>query len=284
MKTTSKDYYKILGVPKNAADLEIKKAFRKLAMERHPDHNRDDPEAGEKFKEITEAYGVLMDPVKRREYDAFRSDRFAGRPGASSQFNYSQQDIFENMFRQAFGRDIFEDLNKEFSRSGYRAGNSFFETLLFGGMAGNLGRLLGMIPGPIGKLGYGLRVLQALGSSLFALNQMRKAGLAGQARTDETQPAPSVLDSLKGLFGQGGSPVGEGQDLNIHMQISIPPEEARLGTKKKISYKTNDGIEELAIHIPPGILSGGKPRWQEIGLQKNGPRGDLILSVKVESP
>ncbi|MBI4383240.1 MAG: J domain-containing protein [Nitrospinae bacterium] len=284
MKTATKDYYKILGVPKNAADQEIKKAFRKLAMEHHPDHNRDDPEAEEKFKEITEAYGVLMDPVKRREYDNFRSDYFTGRQDASSRFNYSQQDIFENMFRQTFGRDIFEELNKEFSRSGYRAGNSFFETLLFGGVAGSLGRLLGMIPGPIGKLGYGLRVLQALGSSLIALNQMRKAGTAEPNPTGETKPEPSVLDSLKGFFGQGGSPATGERDLNIHMQISILPEEARLGTKKKISYKANDGTEQLAIQIPPGIRSGGKLRLKEKGLKKNDRRGDLILSIKVESP
>ena len=109
-----KDYYKILGVPENAGDAEIKKAWRKLAMEWHPDHNQDDTRrAEEKFKEITEAYGVLMDPLKRREYDRFRTFSGAGDP---SHFGYSQNDIFENMFRQGFGRDIFSEMNKEFSK------------------------------------------------------------------------------------------------------------------------------------------------------------------------
>ena len=74
----SKDYYKLLGVAKDASADEIKKAFRKLAMQYHPDRNSA-PEAEAKFKEINEAYAVLSDPEKRKQYDMFGSDGFGQR-------------------------------------------------------------------------------------------------------------------------------------------------------------------------------------------------------------
>ena len=141
-----KDYYKILEVPENATDTEIKKTFRKLALENHPDHHPDDPQSEDRFKDITEAYGVLIDPAKRREYDLFRAATLSGKGPGPGQFNYSQQDIFENMFRQGFSSDIFEELNREFARSGFRSGNPFFQFMLFGGAIGGLTRILGMIP------------------------------------------------------------------------------------------------------------------------------------------
>ena len=73
-----KDYYKILSVAENSTDTEIKKSYRKLALEHHPDHNKNDPNSEEKFKQITESYGVLIDPLKRKEYDRFRADHLAG--------------------------------------------------------------------------------------------------------------------------------------------------------------------------------------------------------------
>jgi len=74
-----KDYYKILGVKKRASDEEIKKAYRKLAMKFHPDHTKGDKTAEEKFKKISEAYAVLSDKEKRRQYDTFGSDGFQQR-------------------------------------------------------------------------------------------------------------------------------------------------------------------------------------------------------------
>ena len=72
------NYYRILGVAENASQDEIKKAYRKLALKYHPDRNRNNPEAEEKFKQITEAYEVLSDPKKREQYDAMRRGAFAG--------------------------------------------------------------------------------------------------------------------------------------------------------------------------------------------------------------
>ena len=166
-----KDYYKILDVAENASDTEIKKSYRKLALEHHPDHNKNDPNSEEKFKQITEAYGVLIDPLKRKEYDRFRADHLAGRTNEYSQFRYTQQDIFEEMLRKGFGKDVFEELNREFSKSGFRSGNSFFQTTLMGGALGGIVRVLGMIPGPIGRVGQGLRIAHMVGTSLFALKK-----------------------------------------------------------------------------------------------------------------
>ena len=130
MKTHTKDYYLILGVSEQASEVEIKKTYRKLALEHHPDRNPNDPKSEERFKDITEAYGVLMDPAKRKEYDLFRKNPFGGAQGGP-QFRYSQQEIFENMFRQAFGKDIFNDLNTDFKQSGFRGGPDFFGAVFF---------------------------------------------------------------------------------------------------------------------------------------------------------
>ena len=88
MPTSTKDFYKILGVAESASQDEIKKAYRKLAKEHHPDANPDDPQAAERFKEIGEAYSVLSDPEKRKQYDRMRKfgglGGFGGRGGAGA--------------------------------------------------------------------------------------------------------------------------------------------------------------------------------------------------------
>jgi molecular chaperone DnaJ len=116
---TTKDYYQLLGVPENASADEIKKAYRRLAKQNHPDANRNDPQAAERFKEIGEAYGILSDDAKRKQYDQMRKNPFAGfgfggqtgrrpaeQPGASEvRFNFDDLgdvgglgDIFSSLF------------------------------------------------------------------------------------------------------------------------------------------------------------------------------------------
>lgn len=94
-----KDYYKVLGVPKDATDAEIKKAYRKLAREFHPDANKGDDKAEERFKEISEANDILGDSKKRKEYDEaralFGNGGFrAGPGGAGGNFNFDLGDLF----------------------------------------------------------------------------------------------------------------------------------------------------------------------------------------------
>lgn len=275
MKTHTKDYYRILGVAETASPEEIKKAYRKLAVETHPDRNPNDPKAEDRFKAITEAYGVLMDPKKRQEYDLFRR-LGGGRSG--QQFNYTQQEIFENMFRQAFGRDMFNNLNRDFQQSGFRHGTNFFETLLFTGAAGTLARLLRMIPGPIGKIGTGLWVLQSVGATLYTMNRRRKAQAQAEGREDASQPG--LFQKVKGLFVKPETDTQQNA-LNLHFKITIRSEEAREGTKKELTYKVGESTERLLVAIPAGIQPGGRLRIRNKGQRQGDRRGDVILTVDV---
>ncbi len=101
MPSTKRDYYEILGVPRNASQEEIKKAFRRLARKYHPDINKS-PEAQEKFKEINEAYQVLSDPEKRKLYDQFGHSAFEG-AGAKEQVNFQDFPSLEEILRDFFG-------------------------------------------------------------------------------------------------------------------------------------------------------------------------------------
>ena len=122
---SEKDYYKTLGVEKKASEEEIKKAYRKLAMKYHPDRNKGDKKAEEKFKEISEAYAVLSDKEKRKQYDTFGSSGFQQR--------YSQEDIFRgfdfsNIFREfgfGAGGGGFE---RSFRRQGRASGGRQYRT------------------------------------------------------------------------------------------------------------------------------------------------------------
>jgi molecular chaperone DnaJ len=104
---TKRDYYEILGVTKTASAEEIKKAYRKVAMQYHPDRNPGDKEAEEKFKEAAEAYEVLSDDNKKAKYDRFGHQAFApGSGGFSGSANVNMEDIF-SQFGDIFGDDIF---------------------------------------------------------------------------------------------------------------------------------------------------------------------------------
>ena len=273
-----KDYYFILKVPTDCSSQEeIKKSFRKLALDLHPDHNPDDSESEERFKEVTEAYGVLSDPLKKSEYDRFRADYLAGRTTSSSNFHYSQEDIFASMFRGKNTREIFEELNREFSRSGFRSGNSFFQSLFFGGAVGGLGRILRMVPGPIGKIGMGLKLAQVVGSSLYAIHKMNQQKQTQSGQTVSQKSKNPLTNGMKAMFGK------KEVSLDLDFYISIPPVEALNGTRKKISYQVNGKTEQLMVRIPPNFLSGGKLRIKDKGKINAGKRGDLILSIHIDS-
>lgn len=128
-----KDYYKILGVSKDVSDEDLKKAYRKLAMKYHPDQNQGDKKAEESFKEVNEAYAVLSDKEKRRQYDMFGADGFQQR--------FSQEDIFSSfdfgqVFREfGFGSEdvlgrIFGGMGgrRPSGRGGYYSGGPFGRT------------------------------------------------------------------------------------------------------------------------------------------------------------
>ena len=126
METQKRDYYEVLGVGRNATAEEVKRAYRKLAVKFHPDKNPDDPNAEEKFKELGEAYDVLMDPEKRAAYDRFGHAAFAS--GGAGFGRGAFHDPFE-IFREVFGGGGF--------------GGGIFETFFGGGGAGSEDRRRG---------------------------------------------------------------------------------------------------------------------------------------------
>src|SRR5438552_18949386 len=105
MPTTKRDYYEVLGVARGVHEDEIKRAYRKLSVKFHPDKNPDDPEAEEKFKELGEAYDVLMDGEKRSAYDRFGHAAFSQGTGFRGGF-HDPFDIFREVF--SGGGGIFE--------------------------------------------------------------------------------------------------------------------------------------------------------------------------------
>lgn len=127
-----KDYYKILGVDRKASDDDIRKAYRKLAKQYHPDYNPDNKGAEERFKEINEAYEVLGDSKKRSHYDRLGSDysQWQRRGGTPGDFNWDQYGGFPG------GRRVdFDDLNDMFGGGGF---SDFFRTIFGGGGAGGV--------------------------------------------------------------------------------------------------------------------------------------------------
>src|SRR3954467_12319379 len=114
MATTKRDYYEVLGVERTATEEDVKRAYRKLAVKFHPDKNPDDPHAEEHFKELGEAYDVLMDGDKRAAYDRFGHAAFAQGGGGRGGFH----DPFD-IFREVFG--------------GGGGGGGIFETFFGGG-------------------------------------------------------------------------------------------------------------------------------------------------------
>src|SRR5215211_8196459 len=115
-----KDYYKTLGVERNASEEDIRKAYRKLAMQYHPDRNPNDKQAEERFKEINEAYQVLSDPKKRDHYDRLGSDYSSWqRRGAPGDFNWDQYGGYPGGTRVDFGDmdDVFGGGFSDFFRT-----------------------------------------------------------------------------------------------------------------------------------------------------------------------
>ena len=165
-------------------------------MQYHPDRNPDDPAAEEKFKEIAEAYGVLTDPVKRREYDACRTqgNAYTGSRQRGGGFTYSQEDILRDLFNDPHFQQMFSGLLREFQRSGFRHSSTFIKKSFFGGKGGIfLGGifLLGSLANPL---------LSGTAKKAMAANPRcsnRSAVPSGPARHEIRSPAPAQEKLLR---------------------------------------------------------------------------------------
>lgn len=276
---SAKDYYQFLGVSAEATPEEIKRVYRRLALEYHPDRNPGDRRAEERFKEISEAYGVLIDPEKRRQYDTFRQAGF--RPGDAG-FRYRQEDIFRDVFSNPSTSAIFDELRREFQRMGFRFDDRFFQQTFFGGRGFVFGGVFVMGPGSVFA-----RTLRRERAEQFRREPLDQARGKPVERSERPALAGGVLQELgrkvKRFVGgllRGDWVTTQGPDL--YAELAVTAAEARQGTKKPVAVRRNGEREDLLVTIPPGVWTGTRLRLKEKGtVGPHGTLGDLYLTIRV---
>lgn len=257
-----KNYYTILGVDESCTDEELRSCYRKLAMRYHPDRNPDDLEAEERFKEIAEAYGVLTDPVKRREYDLCRknSQTFASSE-EKSDFAYSQEDILKDLFQDPMFQQMFRSLLSEFQRAGFRYSSTFVSRSFFGAKGG-------MIAGGI-----------------FFIGSLAGPLLKDAAKKKLPEPR-TVIDKLGVQFDrllgreEKNKPLAAPADYDVIYHTPLTGAELKKGRNLNIFVHGPRGEQTLKVKIPPGSRDGQKLRLRGKGRPGPQGRGDLYLRLE----
>jgi len=272
-----KDYYRTLGLSEDAGDEDIRKAFRKLAFQYHPDKNiGHEKEAEQKFKDINEAYCVLSDKAKRRQYDMVRKGQFAGvGSGFNSPdqgFGYSQEDIFRDTFTN---QATMEELNRMFAQAGLRFDPEFLNRTFFG--ANNVVFRVYTFGGS------GPRVYTNTGNGNVQRRQSEVAPASYKPGLFERWAARTTMKLsifvMKRLF---GIKYEEPQtNLDLLQDLKVSASEAKTGGEKQFSYKIGRKRKKLMVKIPPGIQSGTQIRLKGMGDKRGKKTGDLYLKVNV---
>jgi DnaJ-class molecular chaperone len=250
-----RDYYQILGVDSQAGTKPIKEAYRKLAFKYHPDRNKGDPEAAEKMKWVNEAYAVLSNPEKRREYDMLRNQFGSSAYGQFRQ-TYSDQDIFS-------GSDvnhIFEQMARAF---GFRGSDDIFREFY----------------------GQSYQNFNFRRPGVFAKGWV----FTGPSGKRATQPPQFAFQGNLGkiykyLFKKfSGFELPEnGADINEVIYLSS--QQAREGGP--YAYYLKKKAKKLVVKIPPGVKEGQKVRLAGMGEEGKGggAPGNLFLKVHITKP
>ncbi len=283
----AEDYYQLLGIKKDASAGEIKKAYRKLAMKYHPDHTKGDKAAEEKFKKISEAYAVLSDKEKRKEYDTFGAEGFRQR--------FSQEDIFRgfdfgDVFREfGFGGDIFSGRGRGM-RFNFGGGSPFGSQARQQQARMKGSDLVYELPLTLKEVANGTRKtvsLQHQGYSEKVTVKIPKGLISGKKLRLAGKGSPSPIGGPPGdLFIQAkvlNDPLYRAEKYDLHMNQELKLSEAVLGTR--ISVPTLDD-KQLSLKIPPGIKPGTKMRMSGHGLphMKGNKKGDLYVKIQVKLP
>lgn len=304
MSVKYKDYYKILGVSRNATQDEINKAYRKLAKKYHPDFNPGNKEAEEKFKEINEAYEVLKDPEKRKRYDMLGANwehgqNFEPPPGFENiRFHFRTSggggfEGFSDFFDLIFG-DLFGD--KTSSGRGRKSYTYYSSSDPFSGSYGDFfNGYSGSQKGLDAEAEIELTLEEAYkgGTKIITINQ------EGVPKTLTVNIPAGVSEGSKiRLANQGHlGPGGRRGDLylkvkllphhlfkvegnNVILELPLTPWEAALGCE--ITVPTLDG--RIDLKIPPGTNSGQKLRVKGKGLGRGTKRGDFFAQVLIKVP
>jgi len=291
-----KDYYQILGVDRKATPDDIKKSFRKLAMKYHPDRNKDNKQAEEKFKEINEAYEVLSDPKKRERYDQLGSSyqQWQQRGGNPGNFNWNEWYTSQGGRGQQVNPEDFGDIFGGFS--------DFFR-VIFGGMPVS-GRQQTRQPGAQQAAqgrrpaNYEQKVQITLEEAYHGTQRL----LQINERRIEVKIPAGARNGTKVRVAGAGPADAYGRAADIYLVIELLPHErfkisgSDLTTEVKIDYLTavlggtvtvNTLAGDVVLTIPPGTQPGQKFRLSGRGmpvLKSSQTYGNLYVQVKVELP
>jgi curved DNA-binding protein len=323
MSVRFKDYYQTLGVPRDADADAIKRAFRRLAREHHPDVARDKAGAESRFKEINEAYEVLGDPERRRQYDALRADDYVGTNPSSASNSKGRQtrpgqgfdgsDPFEFQFDGTGFSDFFEQFFGRDPHSGTPAGDGIDPSLDADsdsedpGPSGPRNRRSSRrsSPRPTDRHPHILVTFEeALRGFVRSIVIRRTNPRIGAVDTHTVQvrlPAGIRDGQLIRLAGQGQAHprTGVPADLYLRVRLAAHPDFRRRGADlyhdlellpwdavlgAEVSIPTLDG--PTTIRIPPGSGSGRKLRLRGRGLpgRRPGTRGDLLVLISIRLP
>ncbi|MET9799595.1 molecular chaperone DnaJ [Streptomyces sp. NPDC006368] len=272
-----KDYYKVLGVPKDATEAEIKKAYRKLAREFHPDANKGDASAEARFKEISEANDILGDPKKRKEYDdaraLFGNGGFRPGPGgAGGTFNFDLGDLFGGA--QGGG-----------GAGGFGGGLGDVFGGLFGGARGGPGARTQPRRGQDVESEVTLSFTEAVDGATVPLRMSSQQPCKACSGTGDKNGTPRVCPTCVGT-GQVSRGTGGGfsltdpcVDCKGRGLIAENPCEICHGSGRAKSSRT------MQVRIPAGVSDGQRIRLRGKGApgERGGPAGDLYVVVHVDT-
>jgi curved DNA-binding protein len=301
-----KDYYRILGVARDATQDDIKKKYRKLAAKYHPDKNPDDKSAEAKFKEVGEAYEVLKDPEKRKLYDKVGSDwkRYQQAGADPDDFNWSQ--YAGRGYGGGRGQRVNVNFDDIFGDSGGGGGSpfsSFFETLFGGGQFGNGGaygsagqrtryRTPRKVPDTeaaiqvnLADLFHGVqKYLRINGDKVkvkipAGIEDGKRLKLKGRGRTSSGMPKGDLYLKIHVNVPEGYERRGK----DVYQTVPIDLYTALLGGE--ITVQTLDG--KVKLNIPPETSNGKTFRLPERGLPElsnSGKRGNYFIVTEVSLP
>jgi molecular chaperone DnaJ len=262
-----KDYYQILGVTKSADATAIKKQYRKLARELHPDKTKGDKKLEDRFKAVSEAYDILSDDKKRREYDDAREAYKSGRINPNMQGG------------QSFNSGDFTDM--------FGPGADIFSTL-FGGARQRHGADLQTEASILFKDSiYGTELnlrLQPQGSAAMNITTRVPAGIKDGAKIKikgRGAPGAAGPGDLYVTVHVTPHPIFSRKDENIHLSLPVTFAEAALGADIKVPTLAGD---EVTVRIAPGTPSGRTLRVKGRGVKKGSTTGDLMITIDVRVP
>jgi curved DNA-binding protein CbpA len=261
-----RDYYAILGVPPGASADDIRRAYRRLALRWHPDRNPGEPTATERFTEISEAYAVLIDPARRREWDRARQ------VGSSESFHARREDLFRDLFADPRASAVFDELTAEFARLGLRVDRHVFQQTLFGGR--------GVVTG-------GVIVISPL-TPLLAITRLAAAALRGPRPTASREGMVAPRAGLVAQLARAGRwllglPAARALAVgDLVVPLMLTREEARRGGPKRVTLARDGMHEDLIVTIPAGTRAGTRLRLRGKGVASPGrPPGDAYLAVEI---